>query len=357
MMKDRPSHQKPISIRFLSFATVLLLPLASACQFVMPSGPTGSDPSLEQEKIQLAIQQTQLAMDIQAATLAAQSQVQQPTQPLAPTQPPPPTSAPPPTAEQPSVEQPTAEQPSVEIPSGEEPVEGSLTRAPYDPAASYGPPTVSDTFDGKTGLFAAQSDGPSRSWYADGRYNLAFSSRGLVTWYWTDHDAANFYAEVVIRNGDQCVDWDRAGMIIRGERSSGLFGNASDIDFGYLMGITCGGAYFMAVTGGPGNMGWICYIWEGGTSWDCNTPMYLPSEYIDTGPGAYNRLGVLADGGEFNLYINGHYVDRMNEWTFWGTTNWGAWSNARGQFALFLGPAQKPNGTVSFEEFNQWSMP
>jgi hypothetical protein len=232
-----------------------------------------------------------------------------------------------------------------------------MTRGPYDPGVGYGPPTLSDAFDGNSGLFASQSNGASRSWYAAGRYNIAFSSRGLYTWYWTEHDGGDFYAEVVAVNGDKCVQWDRAGMIVRGVRSSGFFGNVADIDFGYLLGVTCGGNYMMAVTGGPGNMGWVCYIWEGGLSWDCDVPYYQPSAYIDTGPGAANRIGVLAQGGEISLYINGNYVDGFNEWTFWGSTNMGAWSNPRGQFALFLGTGQKGDAAVSFEEYNYWNNP
>jgi hypothetical protein len=316
---------------------------------------------MEETRIALAIQSTALAMDIQSATLAAGVQPD-PTDPPpppppppteAPTQPPAPTAPPPePTADPPTVEAPTAAPPS-----GAQYVEGSMERASYDPAAGYGPPSVSDTFDGNSGLFAAQSNGASRSWYGEGRYNIAFSSRGLYTWYWTDHDGGDFYAEVVAVNGDKCVQWDRTGMIVRGMRSSGFFGNVADVDFGYLLGITCGGNYFMAVTGGPGNMGWVCYMWDGGSSWDCDGSYYQPSSYIATGPGAANRIGVLAQGGEISLYVNGNYVDGFNEWTFWGTTTTGAWSNPRGQFALFLGTGQKGDGRVSFEEYNFWNNP
>lgn len=346
--------------RCIGISFILCSLLVAGCMVPVPqdTSPSGGDAGMEETRVALAIQATSLAMQIQSATQAAESGPD-PTQPPPPTQAPPPTQPPAPTSPpaEPTAIPPTAAPPTAEGPAGGEYAEGSMERAPYDPGAGFGVPSMVADFEGSSGLFPAQNNGASRSWYSDGRYNIAFSSRGLYTWYWTEFDGGDFYAEVVAVNGDQCVAWDRTGMIVRGVRSSGFFGNTADVDFGYLMGITCGGNYMMAVTGGPGNMGWVCYIWDGGSSWDCDNSYYLPSEYIDTGPGAANRIGVMAQGGQISLYVNGNYVDGFNEWTFWGTTNWGAWSNPRGQFALFLGTGQKNNGAISFEEFNFWNDP
>jgi hypothetical protein len=77
-------------------------------------------------------------------------------------------------------------------------------------------------------------------------------------------------------------------------------------------------------------------------------PLHNESEYIQAGPGAVNRLGVLADGQIYDLYINGHHVGSFQD----GVTPFGA-----GNPALFLGTGQKDLSEVRFDDFSLWRNP
>jgi hypothetical protein len=297
--------------------------------------PTGGDTG--------SVDETQVALDVQATTLAireAELNQQAGSQPEAPpsqSEPPTPTAttqpaAPPPQA---STVTPT---PTVEAGTS---VEGSLVRASYDPAADWGAGHDVENFDGTKGLFPASSAGAATSWYEDGRYHIRFGSRGRWTWYWTFLDPANFYADIVVINGDKCVSNDSAGMIFRGD---------SGFDYGYMFGITCGGEYFVGITAVPGADGLVWSIENGIIL--IGERNYIQSDLIDTGPGAMNRIGVMAKGGDFDLYINGQWAGEFSYWGFPPVAQW-----AQGNVALYLGTAQKPDARVSFEDFSLWNLP
>jgi hypothetical protein len=218
-------------------------------------------------------------------------------------------------------------------------IEGSVERAPYDPAAGLGSPNIHDDFSGTNPEFELDnSSGVAHGWYQNGRYNITFPTRGWWTWYSGSAELTNFYIDVVVYNGDQCVDRDAAGLLYR-------FIQAADM--GFIFGVTCGGGYFLGVTGGPGPAGIVCYY--DGSAVDCSGMWDHPtSEYIDPGPGAANRIGVRAVGQQITLYINGHQVDSMlfnPAWVF------------PGNFALYLGPGQADNASVSFDDLSIWFNP
>jgi hypothetical protein len=328
-------------------SALLILVVAVACNYSSaPTNPT-SDPSLEETRIALAVQGTSLANTVAQLTeqapigtepnLAGGDPAESPPAPtltlpptLAPTQPAA-TDAPPTAAQSPTSAGP----------------EGSVTRAPYDPAAAFGSPGEQENFEGTEGLFTTFS-GVSNAWYADGRFHITFASRGLYVWSWSAVGAGNFYADVVIYNGDECIDRDSAGMVFRGTRYwKGMY-----VDMGYLFGINCAGEYNMQATGPTaqlllGNQGVVWPIINGtygdeGQGWKRN-------DKIAKGPGAVNRIGIMGTGGEFSFYVNGTYIDRFN----YGTLPAGdRWSN--GDIALYLHSGQKGKSAVSFDDFSLW---
>jgi hypothetical protein len=218
-------------------------------------------------------------------------------------------------------------------------IEGSVERAPYDPAAGLGSADVHDDFSGTNPEFELDNtSGVARGWYQNGRYNITFPTRGWWTWYKGATALTNFYVDVVVYNGDQCVDRDAGGLLYRYYQA---------IDFGLLFGVTCGGGYFLGVTGGPGPTGVVCYY--DASTVDCSGLWEHPtSEYIDVGPGAANRIGVKGLGQQITLYINGHQVDSMilpSGYVF------------AGNFALYLGAGQRDNASVSFDDLSVWFNP
>ncbi len=216
-------------------------------------------------------------------------------------------------------------------------VEGSLVRAAFDPAYGWGDGHDRDHFDDAEGIFPSNSAGAANAWYGGGRYNITFTSRGLWTWYWSSIDAENFYVDVVIFNGDQCVPGDSAGMVFRGDKVD---------DRGLMFGISCGGEYFIGKTYWPPTDSPVC-TWRGGWSLDCDKREMTSNALIQSGPGAINRLGIKGEGVEVNFYINGVWVDSRMIPSGW-------FESIHGQFALYLGTTQKLNASVSFDDFAVW---
>lgn len=291
--------------------------------------------SLPSERKSESLIATQLALEVEATTLAlermrltqqAEAQQESPP-PLA-------TETPLPPMEE-STATPTPETQEPESPE-DETVEGSLVRAPFDPAYGWGPSHDAENFDGEKGIFPETSAGAAVSWYEGGRYHITFTSRNRWTWYWSFIEAIDFYVDVVVINGDQCVAADTAGMVFRG--------NSTDDD-GLMFGISCGGQYFIGITDFPGVDGAICTFWDSGI--DCNRRDLSSSDLIQSGPGAINRIGVQAKGQDLDFYINGRLVDSRSLAMSWPLFN-------HGTFALYLGSAQKPNARASFDDFSVW---
>lgn len=328
--------RRPSSILANAIPAIAILLAILACG---PGTPTAS-PGAEQTQIALAVQATSLADQAQQLTQQA-GQPPPPPEPQAPTEAPPvqPTQTqPPPATATPTA---TATATATESPY----VEGSMIRAAYDPAAGWGPPDVYEDFEGSSGLFATGSGSSYSGSYGDGRYHLTFATRGWWTWFYSAVETVNFYAEVLIFNGDQCVDRDSAGLMLRMNQAA---------DRGFLFGVTCGGGYYIGITGGPGATGPVCTfkdsVFDNLSDFDCTgIPVVHTSGYIDAGPGALNRLGVKSIGHQHDVYVNGHMVGSL---TFANLPDW-----LQGYAGLFLGAGQKDLSAVSFDDFSLWHNP
>lgn len=279
-----------------------------------------------------AIQATQLALEVEATTLALEKAAL--TQAAESDD----SSAPPETEGPPDEEEEDVEATATATQESSEAVEGSLERASWDPAYGWGAGHDSDNFDGATGKFPSSTAGAAHSWYGDGRYNITFTSRSRWTWYWSFLDVEDFYADVVVFNGDQCVPGDTAGLLFRGN---------SVEDFAIMFGINCGGEYLVGFTFWPGTDGPVC-SWGGGADFACGGNREMAqSDLIQTGPGAINRVGVRAKDLDLDFYINGKWVASRTLPVLPPISD-------HGQFALFLGTAQSTNSSVSFDDFSAW---
>jgi hypothetical protein len=297
----------------------MLLLLSAACG----KGTPTADPS---------VIQTQVAFSVLATAQAEALAQPQPT--ALPTQEPEPTE-PPPAATFTATVSPYAE--------------GSVSRASIDPVAGWGPADVYESFDGDSGIFVARQGDNYEGKYEGGRYHISFASRGWWTWFWGDVLFSEFYQEVLVINGDACVDADAAGILFLGDLDS---------DAGYLFGVTCGGEYFIGGTGTAGPGGDVCVPDHSiALDWQCDPDVVAltvtESEYIDPGPGAINRLGVMYKGLRIDLYINGHLVEGFDN--FMLSHPLGDWRN--GYTALYLHPGQRDLSTASFDEFRAWINP
>lgn len=169
-------------------------------------------------------------------------------------------------------------------------------------------------------------DRPGKASYqfvADRLRGTDYQPDELQVW-WSNYiqQAGNLYAEVSATNGD-CVGKDSVGLAIRVDEAT--------ITGGYSFEISCDGHWRFSrhkLDGGRTELvGWI------------------PSDAINTGKSATNRLGLWAYQNDFILFVNGTQV---------GQTSDRLYSYDYGTFALFVRASLTYDLTASFDDFAVW---
>ena len=129
----------------------------------------------------------------------------------------------------------------------------------------------------------------------------------------------DYYLQTNIVSPQECQADDRYGLFIR----------TPDLNVGYLVGLTCDGRLAM-------------------TRWDgANTDIlvnFVSASHINTGPGASNRLGVIANGGTYQIYVNGQLTAEASESSYVGDY----------RFGYFVRAATENPFTVSFDDMAIW---
>jgi hypothetical protein len=185
-----------------------------------------------------------------------------------------------------------------------------------------GASTVSDNFSVDEGQWTVDSGrDPLRS-VARGRLRVRVPEPEFFRWSTLDKvdGLKNFYAEVDGREETGAAD-AMLGMIFRYE----------DVDNFYALLVSVDGWYalFKYVDG------------------EASRPIdWSQSDAIETGKGAENRLGVLADGRELAIYTNGEELDRVQDRSF-----------AEGQIGLLAASSSAGGLEVSFDNFGLWNEP
>jgi hypothetical protein len=146
-----------------------------------------------------------------------------------------------------------------------------------------------------------------------------------IYWSFTFVQAGNTYAEVSTTNGD-CIGKDSVGFVIRVDPET--------TPSGYALEVSCDGSWRFRRFRGNRTP-------EEFTEW-------LPSDLVNTGLGAVNRLGIWAYQGEFVPFINGVAVDEIQDADF-------PW--AMGYFALYVRASQTFDLTATFDDFAFWHIP
>jgi hypothetical protein len=161
------------------------------------------------------------------------------------------------------------------------------TLAADDPRVQLGNPTWQATFSGSN--WYTFEDKQSSIQLKDGTLVLqAILANNYESWTMASPKISNFYLEIQGTSGDSCQGKDRYGLIFR----------APDPNQGYLFGISCDGFYRLRA-------------WDGENFSELAS--WRQSEYIHTGPNQTNRIGVMAEGAELSLYVNGHLVDKIQD--------------------------------------------
>lgn len=193
-----------------------------------------------------------------------------------------------------------------------------------DPRATLGPPTWQDTFDNENN-WTLFDDECFKSEIENGKYIMTNKTAPSATcWEVTWPRIQNFYLETTSNTTESCEGTDRYGMIFR----------APDPSQGYLFGLTCDGNYGMA-RWDPDEKQWDYFV------------EFTPSEVINAGPDQTNRIGVMADGDHFGLYINGFLVTEVDDDTYL----------EEGLIGYFIGPTVTEDFQVNYDELAYWEKP
>ena len=159
----------------------------------------------------------------------------------------------------------------------------------------------------------------------DGRLQMVASiPEGQDGWVTTWPRLADFYLEGVFSTGSVCSGLDRYGLRFR---ASGSQKDSS----GYLFGVSCSGHYMLR-------------FYDGQTYYDLIP--WTASNLIQPGPGQTHRLGVLAEGDQLAIYLNGAEIDSIQDATRQGAN-----------FGVFTGAAATIDLQISVERIAFWDLP
>jgi uncharacterized lipoprotein YbaY len=196
------------------------------------------------------------------------------------------------------------------------------TSPPDDPALELGTPTFKDSFSKNSGNWTLFDSDCFQSEIIDGKYVMTGKGAGYMCWEFTWPKVKNFYLEATVKPVDECPEGNAYGMIFR----------SPDNNAGYVYALTCEGQYYL-------------WAWDG----ENGSTLLRPTNSTQIRPGANqeNRIGVMAVGKAFDLYINGVLQTRVNNEMFLD----------RGKFGTAILALDGQPFTVYFDDMKMWELP
>ena len=210
--------------------------------------------------------------------------------------------------------------PTQQPPDQPVPTEGPPpTPIPGDPEQELGKPDGRDDFSTANNWTGFDNE-CFKSEITGGQFVFTAKGKaGFSCWETTWPSVSNYYLQTNIVAPEECDADDRFGMFIR----------TPDLSAGYLVGLTCDGRLAM-------------------TKWDGeNTDVlvnFITSEHINQGLGANNRLGVIAHGDTYQLYVNGHLIAEASDASYTGAY----------RFGYFVRAATENPFTVWYDDLAIW---
>lgn len=194
----------------------------------------------------------------------------------------------------------------------------TATVPPTDPREMYGVPAWQDDFSSGRNFYLFD-DGNTRTEVLNGSFVMTGFTPYWMGWSLTYPKIKNFYLEATVNVG-ACAGFDRYGLAFRTNDPSNING--------YLFSLACNGQYALSsFTNGTETsiVGWR----------DSNGTLL--------GSGNTNRIGVLAQGNQFTLYINGKEMHTAQA-DFYQS----------GSFGFFINPAQTSGFKVEYDTIAYW---
>jgi hypothetical protein len=223
--------------------------------------------------------------------------------------------------------------PTFTVTPGGTPIPGIMLTATFtasDPRSLLPVATWTDTMDNGNN-WPKGSDLFTAIDFQNGFMDLTgLSDKGDNGWRLAINDIDNAYIEATAKFGGVCHGLDKWGIMLR-------VPDRSTADRGYWFSITCDGKYAFQ-------------------KWNANPPdkekavtnliAWTSDSNIRPGANAVNRIGVLAKGSQFTLFINGKQVGETTDGSF-GT----------GGFGILIGPRETKRFNIYVDEMSYWLNP
>ncbi|MCJ7718022.1 MAG: hypothetical protein MUO54_16085 [Anaerolineales bacterium] len=194
---------------------------------------------------------------------------------------------------------------------------------PGDPVLSLGSPSFRDIFEDGSNFYLYDEPQSRYAVEDDQMILTAKKANNYETWSLTWGDLTNFYLEITGKFGEECGGKDRYGMIFR----------APDTSQGYLISISCDGSFRLS-------------YWDSEDEEYTVIEKWTTSDYINSGPGGENRLGVKTKGPKITGFINGHQVFEKTDSTF-----------NKGRFGVLVAATDTPGFTAFLSQAVYWKLP
>jgi len=198
----------------------------------------------------------------------------------------------------------------------------TATLDPDDPISYLGNPWFRDNFISGANWYLY--DEPQSSYRVENNQMIlvAKKSNNFETWSLAAPTLYNFYLEITGAFGEKCSGKDRYGLIFRAPKTTE----------GYLLSISCDGSFRLST-------------WKNEEEKYTSLKPWTASEYITTGPGGKNRLGIKTNGITLTVFINGHQVYEMDDSTF-----------GSGRFGILVAASDTPGFTAYISEIAYWAL-
>ncbi len=182
-------------------------------------------------------------------------------------------------------------------------------------------PSYRDNFSSNLTWVGPNFEGALNVWDDDRLRATDYLPDTFLWWSTTkpELDAGNIYTEVAGEIGE-CSGKDSYGIAVRVD--------SENRNSGYAFEISCDGAYRLRKL----FSGSIQTLIE-----------WTPSVHIRSGANEINRLGFLADGSTLALFVNGDFLEEVDDFAFFS-----------GNYGLYANAVETPGLTVYFDDFELW---
>ncbi len=196
--------------------------------------------------------------------------------------------------------------------------------AGVDPDLPKGDPNWTHSFNNADGWFLYEDDYVRFEVESGAAVLTAFQDDSWDGWMLAWPELSDFYLEGVFTYDEDCTGLDRSGLVFRQD-------NPDEVYVGYLFSVSCDGRYTLRK-------------WDG-TAFTNLIP-WSASDKIDFEPGEAVRLGILADGNDLALYVNGQKLAEAADSAYSG-----------GKFGLLVASANTEDFQVKVDEISYWTLP